>query len=784
MSIESIELSKTPSPLNDEQRRVIAQEEGALKKVMESLVHLKEPESDLSAVDDELLSLREQLQDAHEFDRPALIEQMSRLAALRQNQESRDDKQSDADFLSAPYFARILYQEEDDDGEPKGPPREVFVGKRSFFSPDGRVKVVDWRTSPLSRLYYMFREGDDFYERLGERDVGGTLKLRRALVVRSGELRRIQYGPKGDLTLERGGAGEWSADRRERAQLTGGEGVATRVHRGGSAPATADSLLPEISALIDPDQFKLITHEQSGVVVIQGGAGTGKTTIALHRVAYLHFQRPKRYHPKRMLILTPGVALKRYVSQVLPSLDVSGAPIHTFGEWAFESVQRLCPSLKHHRFVEHTHVGAQRLKRQLYTIQLLERAVRDECLSLDEPLERAGGKALVTEWRRLRDLPQHERLKRLYAFAHGAPERFSSVALKEIERARKQVRDPKDTWADLFTNSARLKGWLEELGAAVSDRELSHIAGLIHQQARPPELLSDVDEDFRVGADGASLTDDTTRGRLDPDDCALILRLAQLKYGSLTGPSDEALSYEHIMVDEAQDLSPVALQVLCGATPPNAPVTLAGDTAQRVIFDNGFSRWGEVLPFLPAGASLLPPLKVSYRSTRQIMELARHVLGDLAHDWTTRDLRDGPAVAFSRFEERGEAVQAITDALTRLMESEPRATVAVVARTPQVAEAYFLGLQQARAPRIRRVASQDFSFTAGVDVTDVRQVKGLEYDYVIALDVSAEHYPVEEPARHLLHVLATRAAHQLWIVNAGAGTPSLLLPQALTATAR
>ncbi len=773
-------MSKPALALSEEQRRVISEEEGALKKVMGSLSHLKEPESDLDAIDAELLSLREQLQEAHEFDRPSLLEQMSRLAALRNSHEGRDDKQSEAEFLSAPYFARIVYQEEDDDGEPRGPLREVFIGKRSFFSPDGRVKVVDWRTSPLSRLYYMFREGDEFYERLGDRDVGGELRLRRALVVRAGELRRIQYGPQGDLTLERGGAGEWSAERRERAQLTGGEGVATRVRRGEPA-ASAESLLPEISALIDPDQFRLITHEQSGVVVIQGGAGTGKTTIALHRVAYLHFQNPKRYHPRRMLILTPGVALKRYVSQVLPSLDVAGAPIHTFAEWAFESAQRLCPSLKHHRLVEHTHVSTQRLKRQIFTAQLLERAVRDECLALDEPLERAGGKALVEEWRRLRELPQHTRLKRLYSFAQGAPERFSSVALREIERAQKQLRDPKDTWADLFTSRERLAGWLVEMGAEVSERDLQRAAELIHQQARPPELLSDVDEELRVGVDGVALSDDSVRGRLDPDDCALILRLAQLKYGALTGPSEERLSYEHIMVDEAQDLSPVALQVLCAATPANAPVTLAGDTAQRVIFDNGFSRWGEVLPLLPAGASLLPPLKVSYRSTRQIMELARHVLGDLAHDWTTRDLRDGPAVAFSRFEERGEAVQALSDALTRLMSAEPRATVAVVARTPQVADLYFEGLRQSRAPKLRRVAEQDFSFTAGVDVTDIRQVKGLEYDYVIALDVTAEHYPLEEPARHLLHVLATRAAHQLWLVNSGEATPSLLLPEELTA---
>ena len=112
----------------------------------------------------------------------------------------------------------------------------------------------------------------------------------------------------------------------------------------------------------------------------------------------------------------------------------------------------------------------------------------------------------------------------------------------------------------------------------------------------------------------------------------IILRFTQLIMGlNDHSSSGKVLRYEHIMVDEAQDLSPIALQVLCGCTTPHSPVTLAGDTAQRIIFNNGFSQWQEMMPYLPKKTRILPPLTVSYRSTFEIMSLARFILGDLKH---------------------------------------------------------------------------------------------------------------------------------------------------------
>ena len=117
------------------------------------------------------------------------------------------------------------------------------------------------------------------------------------------------------------------------------------------------------------------------------------------------------------------------------------------------------------------------------------------------------------------------------------------------------------------------------------------------------------------------------------------------------------------------------------------------------------------------------------------------------------------------------------ESLRKLVSSEPLSSIAVIARYPEQADLYYKGLRHGEVPNLRRVADQDFSFRPGVDVTDVRQVKGLEFDYVVIVECNLTSFPVDNEARHLLHIAATRAAHQLWVFSTG--DPSMLVPDAL-----
>jgi DNA helicase II / ATP-dependent DNA helicase PcrA len=213
-----------------------------------------------------------------------------------------------------------------------------------------------------------------------------------------------------------------------------------------------------------------------------------------------------------------------------------------------------------------------------------------------------------------------------------------------------------------------------------------------------------------------------------------------------------------------------------GGDPGKRSVTIAGDTAQRLVFDNNFSGWADLLAQTGQPA-IVRPLRLSYRSTAEVMVLAREILGpELASDEPLA-ARPGEPVELHEFGDLGEAIAFLGDALRNLMAREPTASCAVIARHPEQADAYFDGLRRAEVPALRRVRRDEFNFQPGVDVTDIAQVKGLEFDYVVMVDVNAASYPDQRWARHMLHIGVTRAAHQLWLVSTG--EPSELIPAAL-----
>src|SRR5688572_14422215 len=167
----------------------------------------------------------------------------------------------------SPYFGRLVLKEE-------GRVREVLIGRSTYLDTRAGVRIVDWRDAPVSRLYYRYSEGDDYEENFGGRDVEGEVLKRRSLTIVDAELKRI-VSPQGVFVLSNGAWQRGSSGLR----LHGGEGSALRAdhHRrprklGIGLDGSEDRHLKEITALIDPRQFELITKPDVGLVVIQGGA--------------------------------------------------------------------------------------------------------------------------------------------------------------------------------------------------------------------------------------------------------------------------------------------------------------------------------------------------------------------------------------------------------------------------------------------------------------------------------------------------------------------------------
>jgi DNA helicase-2/ATP-dependent DNA helicase PcrA len=660
----------------------------------------EKPRDDERSLERELELLRDQIVSGRERkDALALTDQWHRQSALLE-QLRRSRSGPEVDPLS-PYFAHLRLRE-------KGSERDLCLGRATCI--ENGVRIVDWRHAPVSKIFYRYQQGDEYEEEFGGHARSGVVAARRSVRIRDGVLDRIE-APEGVFLAEAKG---WRQVRRERPRLAGGARSALRAYAEDAAGSRrlgtdlagnrrrADKRLPEITGLIDPAQFDLITRA-GGYLAIRGNAGSGKTTVALHRIAYLAYDDPE-IDSDRTLFVVFSPALRDYVGTVLPSLGVESVRIITYRDWAHEQRRRHFPDLPA-ALRSDTPAFVSRMKLDPALLEALARHVAE----------------------------------------HPGP---------------RNVRQALDDWASVLTRPALLRECAERRTPGAY-RAAAFEQFTDHCRRQNEELFAWLEGDPEIEA------------QLDPEDDALLLRAWQLRVGPLTGRK-QPLEYRHIAIDEVQDFSPLEVRVLIDCLDERRSLTLAGDTQQSVQPHSGFASWSRFLEELGVKGDALETLRVSYRSSQEIASFAHGVLGPLHEDdEPPHATRAGPPVELFRFTDRGACVAFLADALRELARSEPLASVAVLTPSPEMSAVYHEGLDKSDLPGLRRVAHQDFSFAPGVEVTETLQAKGLEFDYVVLVDVSAEHYPDAPEARRRLHVGATRAVHQLWLTSVG--TPSPLL---------
>lgn len=758
---------------------VVAEEQSLLRVVLGKLDTARR--KPVVAVNDAstMIELRDALAEAKPEDQATLLEQMHRIEALSRQRGKGESPPVDR---RSPYFGHMRLIE-------GGKRRDVLIGQRGYVEPGGGVQIVDWRNAPVSRLFYRYEEGDSYEEQLGGRMVEGEVLARRTVSIIESELRRVASP---DATYARDPqTGLWREVALRQARLTVTPQGHVSVSKPGQVMSEAsvrgdvrtarlgfdtggerrlDRLLPAIAALIDPRQFELISRPSSGLIVVQGSAGSGKTTIGLHRIAYLAFADPRRFKPERMLVVVYQKALATYVSRVLPSLDVPGVPVMTFADWA-ESLRRAVFGNLNVPLADHTPSPVVRAKSHGAMLKIIaDRQTEMTAWCRAELAAAVAGRpeaeAVLAGW----DQTSGPVDLRVTAFARWVKETTLAPQVRTAvetagQKLRVRTRDVIGEWASLFTDRLALgEGFAKHAPGLLSDAQLD----TVHRWCVERERL-------RQGQAGDDDEDDETYA-LDVEDDALLLRIHQLQRGPFVS-GKATIAYEHLMVDEVQDFAPVELAVLLDSTTKERSITLAGDTAQAIAPEHGFTSWTEMLVDLGIPHDRVEPLRVSYRSTREIVDCALHVLGPLSGDVRPVAPRSGAPVESFGFGSSGEAAEFLAHALKELVRGEPLASVAVIARHPEQARVYYDAFCAAEVPALRLIADQDFPFRPGIDITDVRQTKGLEFDIVILLDVTEGSYPDNDHARRMLHVAMTRAAHQLWVTHTG--RPSPLLPSHL-----
>ena len=745
--------------MNEEEQLVVREEERLLAAVREAVEAAsgRAGSRDRSELARRRMAvLGDDLSEAKPDELAAIAAEVQRVRSTSVNSQRRQIPD-----LDQPYFAHM--QLETDRGM-----RDILLGQVSFIDNKRGVVIVDWRAAPVAEVFFHYGEGDDYEQQYPDRWVEGVLHKRRILAFDRGELVQIQTP---ETTLRRSSKGSWALDGLEqRPRLEGGEGgaLAKRVIGTGRS----GEKLPLISSLLDERQYEALTLDATRPLLILGGAGCGKTTVALHRLAYLSYHHPERFAPKKMIVIVPEEGLVRLTGSILEELGMEDVRVTTVDRWFTEQARLLFPELPE-RLAVSTPAAVIRLKRHHALCDLLgtiaESTGRKCAEEIDASLE-TGDRFVSLYGASEAEFPLARLEHALSELLREESGGFEAVArgayASAIERFLSAVGDRERLIGDRELLDRVISTSGGELAGNVADRVLTH--SRLQYSATAEEEFAHIPESRKRAVDGRPLdagTPTEDAGSIDVEDFALLLELRRLKTGQPLSSARAARSYAHVVLDEAQELSQVELFVLGQTISADGSVSVAGDPGQQIGVGADFAGWDGVMQALGQGRAAPVTLETSYRCTRPIVDFGHRVLGPLAPERLPIAAKEGAPISRSEVPSEMHASLVLADALSDLIARESGAQVAVIARENETAKRIYDSLHQHLS--VRLVLDGRFTFKPGIDITSVSQVKGLEFDYVVIPDASEAVYPSDHQSRRVLHVAATRAIHQLWLITAG-----------------
>jgi len=696
--------------LSGQEREVLAQELRLLGQVEASLALARAARAKAEAEDrlrpdavEVVRALRTDAASASEDDLPSLLHDLS----VRQTLLARPAADTLPDPES-PYLAHLTLRE-------GGKDKDYFLGQRTHLDIGAGVRIVDWRVAPVARIFYGYREGDEYEEEYPGRIAEGTVVARRIVVIEHGALKQIVGG---GFVLSRGADGVWRHLERARYALCGGTGSAVRADTLTLGVEPSDALKgraaaargPAVTALLDARQFAAISAPPERALLVLGSAGSGKTTVALHRLARIAALEPNRYPLDQARVIVPEEGLARLSRRLLLPLGVGSTRVSTLDEWALG------------------------LAREAF-------ATRLPPVCPDTP-------ALVTS------LKRHPALYRALR-ARFTPQK-SSRKLPTFKRLRRKLAELLSDREFLFGVVAGAQGSLSQACIEATVRHtMLQLADSVEKQ-----LAAVTDRSRLRTVDGQGIaagTPEAIAETVDIEDFPIYLAI--LAWSGALGVS----SASHLVLDEAEDFSLFELFVLGTLQGENKSITLAGDEAQQTT--SSFAGFEAALAEFGSQGAEVCRLAVSYRCPRPIFELAQAVLGPLASPGASSAAREGEPVGHFAFPNAELATLFSVGEISDLVQREPEASIAVIAHDADAARRFHALLPDFTQARL--VLSGEFSFEPGIDVTDLDNVKGLEFDYVIVPQVSEAAYPESDDSRRRLHVAVTRAVSRLWLVSGG-----------------
>ncbi|MCL6517920.1 RNA polymerase recycling motor HelD [Alicyclobacillus sp.] len=675
-------------------------------------------------------------------------------------------------LADSPYFGRIDFREAGAAGTER-----IYIGIGSFKADDDTFLVYDWR-APIASLYYDHTPGPVSYEApMGV--ITGTMDLKRQFVIHDGVIR---------LLFD--------------ASVTIGDEMLMEV-----LSRRSDSHMRNIVATIQREQNRIIRHDRGRLLVVQGAAGSGKTSAALQRVAYLLYKYRKTLTTDEMLLFSPNPLFSSYVSTVLPELGEDNIRQATFYEYLVHrlgrqfEVEHPYDQLEYLLTEEGTREHAVRRAGvrfkgstdfldllEAYQAYLLKEGMAFRPIRLEDrvivPAQEMRRQFYLPEApRRLADRLEWLRdwlLARVDEFAEAewraewVEREVETLDDAEYRKVQQQMRqspfsnggDDEDRQREILARMV-LKRYLKPVRARIRRFLFTQPALLYRRLFEDPELAGRLIGRDRLPPEWPEICEQTL-ARLEArtlwyEDATPFLYLREALQGVHMNTT-----VRHVLVDEAQDYSPFQLTFLKRLF-PRARMTLLGDLNQTISpYGGALGDERTLLRLYGAQETEVIRLTRSYRSTREIVTFTRGMVpgGETIEPFE----RPGDLPQVVEVSDRETLFNAVVRAVDELRRKGCE-TIAVICKTAAESREVHAAL----GPKLGAVLVDAFTleFTPGVLVMPSYLAKGVEFDGVIVHDASARVYG-RESDRSLLYTVCTRAMHHLWIGSVGTPSPFIL----------
>ena len=669
-----------------------------------------------------------------------------------------------------PYFARLDFKE---DGETEK--EKLYIGKISVIdSKENLPIIVDWR-APISNLYYDGRIGRSSYESpTGIKS--GEISLKRQFFIEDGVLEKYT-----DIDLK-----------------TNDELLQTAISE------KADDRLKNIVATIQAKQNEVIRADINKPLIVQGVAGSGKTTIALHRIAYLIYQYEKDFDPENFMIIAPTKFFLNYISNVLPDLGVENVKQYTFEDFAYEILgKKLKISDSNEKLVTIVNKEFDDINKGNVDIIIKESKFKSSIKFkefVDGYLEKMENdyipkKDFILENIRImrydnlnkhfketyKNLPFDQRVQEIkkHVFSKKRQnlntveegiKKQRSIKIKMLERENLPIEEERQRRIEIFEEKEKVLKDLDKENIKVVDFYFNEI---IKKDAF--NLYKDFIENYIYDKiENKELAEylvrntllNLNKGEITFEDLAPIIYIHYKVYGVKWKKH-----LRHVIIDEAQDYGEFQFSTLKTIL-NSSSMTILGDLAQGVHFYRGIEDWDKFIDveFPEEGATYLT-LEKTYRTTKEIMEVANSVIEKLPEEEKKGIVIAEPvidkkdSIRINSKDNKEDIIKDIASRIDKYLEDGYK-SIAIIGKDMSECKDIKKLISKYRKD-INLIQSKDSEYKAGISIVPSYLAKGLEFDSVILFNVNDRIYENTSLDIKLLYVAITRAMSNLDIYYIG-----------------